>query len=83
MSYIGKVELMLMAIALSGIGIIDMVNRWQNGKAYRELRKLENPSKMTTKLLDECEKFLEPLWWHWVFVVVFIFSILGLAIDTD
>ena len=83
MPNLGKVEFLLVILALSGIGIADMINRWKNENAYRELRKLKNPSRMTTKLLDECERLLTPLWWHWALLFTFVLSLIGLAIDTD
>jgi hypothetical protein len=79
----GKIEFLLTIAALSSIGVIDMINRWKNGHAYRELRKLKDPSRMTVTLLNECSRFLKPLWWHWAMLCILIFSLLGLAIDTD
>mgnify|MGYP003111256352 FL=1 len=75
-------QILLVALAISAIGVADMINRWKNGKAYRELRKLQNLSAMTTKILEECEPLLVPRWWHWTLLVVFVLSLGRLIIDS-
>ena len=80
---IGKVEILLAIAAVCSIGVLDLINRWKNGEAYRKLKKIKNPSRMTLKILNECKQLLDPLWWHWAMLCLFIFSLLGIAIDTN
>jgi hypothetical protein len=75
-------QILLATLALSSIGVADMFYRWKNGKAYRELRKLKNPSVLTEKILNECGPLLKPCWWHWALLVVFVLSLGRLIIDS-
>jgi hypothetical protein len=84
MQDLGKIEIqaLLIGVAISSMGVIDIINRWKNGKAYRELRKLKNKNQMTIKILKECEPLLKPQWWHWVLVTTFTLCLGRLIIDS-
>ncbi|HCB45456.1 MAG TPA: hypothetical protein DEP37_03400 [Algoriphagus sp.] len=84
MSNFGEVsyQFSLIILVISLIGIADMINRWKNGKAYRELRKLKNPNRMTVKILNECESLLRPQWWHWILLCMFTLSLWRIIIDS-
>ena len=77
-----KVQALLIATVLSIVSIIDLVNRWRNGYAYRQLRQIKHPNEMTKKILQECEPLLKPTWWHWGSCCVFVLSLAGLIIDS-
>jgi hypothetical protein len=80
---IGKITaILLIGLVLSIMGVTNMINRWRNGKAYRELREIKNPTKLTVSILDQCERLLKPTWWNWASLITMTLCLVGLIIDS-
>tara|TARA_R100000664_G_C2752330_1_gene139623 strand:+ start:1968 stop:2216 length:249 start_codon:yes stop_codon:yes gene_type:complete len=76
-----KVILILLMI-LSFLGVFDMSQRIRRGKVLKELQNIGNPSKLTQLYIKEYKHFFELSWWHWLSIIAFGFSIVGIIIDS-
>ena len=72
----------LLVMLISFLGVIDMSYRREKGKVLKELKNIENPSKLTILYIEKYKHFFEFKWWHWFSLAVFILSLIRIAFDS-
>ena len=74
--------ILILLMTTSFFGALDMFQKKKRGRVLKKLKSIKNPSKITKLYIEKYKHFFELNWWHWVSIVVFGFSLVGIIIDS-
>ena len=76
-----KDYILVALITASLFGLADMFFKFEKRKVLKKLKRLPKKTKITEHYIKKYSHFFDYKWWHWMSVISFVLSFLGVFID--